>query len=425
MRPLNQIEMNTDPHPNPPPAYQGRGKKSRTAHVGWALPTFLLSAFLSQISFAADTWNLLDVRFASRPVVVTSIGADGIHTDSAALNWNDILEISRPLTAPQAQAKYDIYLTTGDRLMGEPIAMGDDKLQWQSPTLGQIDLPLSRVAAIARTGKPPADLDAVRKDDVVQLANGDTAHGIISQVNASGVTIQTGDATPTLGFDAVGAILFATPPGTGGAAHTSFRVRFADDTSITVASVALNADKLTLKFDEKITRDIDLSAVAAIEQLDGPVSWLTSRQPAENIYKPFFEENFPTRFDKTVDDGKPIPAKFPGFRHGIGCHSYAKLVYDLDGKYAAFRTQYAIDSDSPLADVTVRIKLDDKTIIERANVKGGHIYPVETVPLGTAKTLTLEVDYGENYATEDRFVWLDPALLRVLPSDATTEPSAK
>ena len=164
------------------------------------------------------------------------------------------------------------------------------------------------------------------------------------------------------------------------------------------------------------------ATVAGVEQLNGPISWLTSRKRAENIYKPFFSESFPTRFDRTVADGRPIPEKYPGFHHGIGCHSYSKLVYDLEAGWAGFRAQFAIDSDSPLADVTVRIYLDDKLAFEEKNVKAGRIYPVVVVPLKDAKTISLEVDYGENYATEDRFVWLDPALIRTL--GPTTMPAA-
>jgi hypothetical protein len=247
-------------------------------------------------------------------------------------------------------------------------------------------------------------------------------HGIISGIAPAGVTIQIGDATPTLGWDSISAVLFATAPGNPAESQRRmFRVRLAGDEAVDVADVSLAADQLTITLEDKTTRRLDPGIVAGIEQLNGPIQWLSSREPLENIYKPFFSENFPTRFDRTVADGTPIHEKYPGFHHGIGCHSYSKLVYDLDGGWAGFRTQFRIDSDSPLADVTVRIYLDDKPAFERKNVKAGRIYPVVVVPLNGAKTISLEVDYGENYAMEDRFVWLDPALLRTLPP-ATTQP---
>ncbi len=63
-----------------------------------------------------------------------------------------------------------------------------------------------------------------------------------------------------------------------------------------------------------------------------------------------------------------------------------------------------------------------KSRFEKKNVKAGQIYPLVLLPLAGAKTLSLEVDYGENYATEDRFVWLDPALIRTLADSRATQP---
>ena len=67
----------------------------------------------------------------------------------------------------------------------------------------------------------------------------------------------------------------------------------------------------------------------------------------------------------------------------------------------------------------MRIYLDDKVVFEQKNVKAGRVYPVVTVALSGAKRLGLEVDYGGNYATEYRFVWLDPALTRTLGQPST------
>ncbi len=52
--------------------------------------------------------------------------------------------------------------------------------------------------------------------------------------------------------------------------------------------------------------------VVEIEQLNGPIAWLTSRRPIENIYKPMFSENFPARIDRTVADGRPNSRKVSG-----------------------------------------------------------------------------------------------------------------
>jgi hypothetical protein len=376
---------------------------------------------LSSSVLRAGVWNLTDSQFNSRAVSVESIDAAGIHLPSGSMAWDDVLEISQtPNPTAGAGSRFSLFFRSGDTVGGEPVSLSGDMLQWQSPRLGDISFPIDSLLAMVRSGSNPADLDQTRADDVVRLANGDTAHGIIAQIGVGGVTIQAGDATPTLSWDSITAVLFSTTPASPHAPEARmFRVQLGGDESLTVGAVALAGDQLTVFLDDKNSRQIDVATVAGIEQINGPIAWLTARRPAENIYKPFFSENFPTRFDRTVADGKPIRERYPSFHHGIGCHSYSKLVYDLDGKWKGFRSQFAIDSDSPLADVTVRIYLDDKVVFEQKNVKAGRVYPVVTVSLSGAKRLGLEVDYGENYATEDRFVWLDPALTRTFAQPST------
>jgi NPCBM/NEW2 domain len=394
-----------------------------------AVELFFLSSFLTCQSVWAGVWNLTDSRFNSRAVSVESIDESGIHLSNGTMPWDDVLEISQAPRAGPGVERFSLFLRTGDMIGGRPISLSGDTLQWRSERLGYISFQIDSVLAIVDGESSIGDLDQTRTDDVVRLANGDTTHGIITQIAAGGVTIQAGDATPTLGWESVNAVLFSTPPGNPRASRgRMFRVQLGEDESLTVPAVALAGDKLTVFLDDKNSRQIDAATVAGIEQINGPIAWLTVRRPVENIYKPFLSENFPTRFDRTVADGKPIRERYPSFHHGIGCHSYSKLVYDLDGQWAGFRSQFAIDSDSPLADVTVRIYLDDKVVFEQKNVKAGRVYPLVTVPLAGAKRLALEVDYGENYATEDRFVWLDPALVRtftpqgVQPGDLAPTP---
>ena len=130
-------------------------------------------------------------------------------------------------------------------------------------------------------------------------------------------------------------------------------------------------------------------------------------------------------------EGDPLTVAGRSFTRGIGVHSYSRLVYELDGKrYKAFRTRYGINDKLSLADVTVRIKLDDRLVHEKRGVKAGELSPVVVVELGDAKRLVLEVDYGGRIDTQDRLNWLEPALLRDVPEPEpenempTTQPAA-
>jgi hypothetical protein len=389
------------------------------------LACFILLGLLVPCARGDDVWTVTDAQFGSRTIQLDSIDAQGLRAGGdIALSWDSVLDVSRSTAAASGPAdRYDAYLSGGDRVGGDPIGVADEKLRWKSPVLGELEFPLDHLLAIARAAAPPPGLDEPRSDDLVRLSNGDQTHGIVSQISAAGVTLQTADATPTLAWDAIGAVLFSTPVSPKADNRRAFRVNFADGSMITATQLSLAGGRLSLGLDEKTSRDADIAAVTSIEQLNGPISWLTDHRPIQNIYRPFFSENFPTRFDRTVDGSQTIPERFARFHHGIGCHSYSRVVYDLDGTYAAFRTQFVVDSDSPLADVTVRILLDDKAVMERKNLKAGRVEGPVVIPLHDAKKLALEVDYGENYSTEGRFAWLDPALLRTMPP-AATQPAA-
>jgi len=379
---------------------------------------FVLVCLIATAAWA-DPWVVVDPQFHQAIVDVASIDAGGIHAGAALLKWEDVLQVD-VCAAPTATAgDYTLFMTDGDRISGQPIALGNDAIKWHAAALGDIDIPVRRLLAIGKGQATPDGLDESRKEDTVKFANGDSASGLITALTPEGITLQSVNGSPTLPLASMAAVLFATPPNAPHA-QRQFRLRLPNNESITVANITLDAKTAAISIDGKTTLNIPIGSIAGIEQLNGPVTWLTSLRPSENIYRPFFQESFPTRFDRTVADGKPIHEKYPAFHHGIGCHSYSRLTYDLDGAQAAFRTQFAMDTDSPLANVDVRIYLDDKPMFEEKGVQAGVVHPVAMIPLKNAKTISLEVDYGKNFATEGRFVWLDPALLKSLPPVQTS-----
>ena len=97
---------------------------------------------------------------------------------------------------------------------------------------------------------------------------------------------------------------------------------------------------------------------------------------------------------------------FASARQEIGILAYAGLFLAED--QGVMRTI----ADKARDGVTVRILLDNKPAYERQNVTSPDPSPVITLPLNGAKSLTLEVDYGLSNDTQDRFLWLQPALLR-------------
>ena len=225
-----------------------------------------------------------------------------------------------------------------------------------------------------------------------------------------------GTATP-VPFESVSAIYFATmaPEAAKKPAH-AFRVRLADDSVMTADSVKTAGDQLNVTLPDANPRKIPFASVAAIEQINGPVSWLSSLRPSENIQTPLLQTSRPARMDRTVT-GKAIRFGERTYTRGIGVAPYSRITWPIDPAlgYQAFRTQYAIDGAAPYADVTVRIVLDGKVVHERKTFTAGQLSPVIVVPLGNAKTLSLEVDFGANYNVQAHLNWIEPAFVKSRP----------
>ncbi len=394
-------------------------------------------ALLAVCSFAraADDWLLTTIDFQTRRAELKSFDDKQLQFagDQPAVAIDKLLQIRRATTsAPPAANTWMANLAGGDRVVGKPVSTSGEIITWHSQPLGDVKLSMRALTSIERTGpmKRPANKnEPPRTEDVVQLANGDAVRGIVSDLSASSVTIQPAAGDPTtLPVDSVIAVYFAAAPSATASQSKrqsrSFQLILSDSSIISCDGPRLNngqvqASKLLgvqagdVQAGDAVS--IPLGDVYSIEQVNGPVVWLSNVPPTEDIQTSFLDLNWPTKFDRTVD-GSPIRLPDRAVARGIGVHAYSRLMFPIDGvTLTTFRTQYAIDgnaSASPLADVTVRIKLDGKVVHEQAHWRAGAVSPVVSLPLDSAKSITLEVDYGDNQDVQDRFLWIEPALLR-------------
>jgi hypothetical protein len=353
------------------------------------------------------------------------------------------LDRSAAAAAVERPAKFLLDLVSGDRVGGEPLSLENDRLTWRNASAGELAIPMTQVAAFTRAGVPAApDLSAPRTEDLVVLSIGDRVAGIVTGITADVVKVKTatgGDEPVAVPLKAVNMILFASS-GSGPSAPATnktskaartYRVRLDDGSSLLLTSLALSNNRLTASFGGSggaALRPLELTNVVGIEQLNGPVSWLTSRRPGEDVQIPFVgatsQSAWKTRTDTDVA-GHPFVVGGQAFYRGVGVHSYSRLVYPLDGSYKAFRTRYGINDSLVHADVTVRIHVGDKLVHETKHVRAGQASPVVVVDLpAAAKQLVLEVDYGDGIDVEDRLNWLEPALLREKPKPPPPAPAA-
>jgi hypothetical protein len=403
--------------------WEGAGELKRIQNF------ILVVLFFSPVVLAADSWTLVGADFLSRPITLLGIDAKGVRvaSDDASneqtIGWDKVLELDHPayLLAASGPPGFALHLNGGDVIAGDPISITDDQITWRQPLLGRMQIPEDRVSAIVRVGQSVAGLEEARRADSVRLVNGDVTSGVVNSMDESGVNIQPAgaDSPARIGMDKIAAIVLADPDPLAAAAG-GWRVWLADGSSLTVPIARLapsQGGKLEAGFSEQRISSVDLSAVTCIEQINGPVRWLTSLSPRQVDYHPYLEENFPPRFDHPVDDSTvSIRAKFPPFRHGIGVHSYTKLTYAVPEGFHTFRTQFEIEriagSDPTQADVPARILLDGKVAEDFPHVRIGPAAGPVIIDVSGAKELSLEVDFGDDLNAQGRFLWLDPAFAR-------------
>jgi hypothetical protein len=372
----------------------------------------------------ADDWSITTADFQTQSAQLKSFSPDGVgitppdaKTDQT-IPLDQFVSIQRSSPDEPSTPKFTLLLSNGDRLAGEPGSVVGEKLIWVSPSLGKIPVPFNHLVVIAK-GDTATAPDEAPKQDMVKLANGDTAAGVFTNCGDVNVTLQADAGPVTIPLASVNRIAFASTGTAAVESSRAFRIHLADGSMITASDARIDGDQFKITLTGKPPQAISLpiDSVIGIEQTNGPVSWLSSRIPTENIQIPYLPgaTRWPARFDTAVDG---LPLSFEGkiYDHGIGVHAYSRLTYPIDPQWAAFRTQYAIESDrddpARYADVIVRIKIDGKVVHEKSHVRAGEISDVIKVDLKGAATLTLECDYGDSGCTQAHLNWLQPALLR-------------
>jgi hypothetical protein len=402
-----------------------------------ALRAGLIVTLLSSVA-RADTWSLTTGDLQSRAVQLRSLSKEGVRFSISGEKLDQVIPLHdfvcmqrTELIAPTTRPDFILLLADGDRLIGKPLRVVDEQLIWLSPAMGELNIRLEQIQLISRGSNAVLPM-AVLKEDIVTLSNGDSVAGIFNDCANEAISIQTNTSMRFVPIEKLKSIVFASSlakaTGVGNIeSEGGYRVHLNDTSILTATSVTMDGDELTLVPTNKNAKNtaksvkLPLDEVSQIEQINGPVNWLTAKLLTDNVQAAYLggEDRWPARFDLSVD-GSPLSFDGQLYEHGIGVHAYSRLTFSIDPQWAAFRTQYAIDSPlgwrRPYGDVTVRIKLDGKTVHEETHVNQCKLLPAVVVDCRGNKLLTLECDYGDAGDLQGSLNWLQPAFLRSLPS---------
>jgi len=357
------------------------------------------------------------VAFSLADGMVLEGEADG----SVRLPTDEIVRVS---TGGSQRERSDedtvVTLGTGDMIRGTIQGGGDEKVTLLTMDLGAVDIPLEAIAKIDWPMSFTADhrrvvrwLDRqlVARQDRILLTNGDVVDGFIAAIGPDGVTIDTESGEAAVSRRQVLALRMAF----GGAAdveglHAIVSLR--DTGRVTMTSLTWRNGTIEVELQHGSRASFSPDRLVRIDICGGNWEWLSGQEPISYQHTPLLARSWEYVSDRNVL-GRPLSVADERYEHGIGVHSRSSLTYDLKGEYNTFVTHFGMDDESgPMADVSVAILVDGKPRFSQENVKRDELHGPVRLDVRRANRIELVVDFGENGDMQDRFDWVEAALIR-------------
>ncbi len=318
--------------------------------------------------------------------------------------------------------KRDALIKTSnlDHLYGQFAEQGEDVVVIETTDLGKVSVPMDRVVEIIPGGQDKLSHQRSRTwlhrmlpsgEDVALLANGDTIRGFLVGVSAEGFVFETSNNEIRLPLASVLAIKLSNQRQSK-PTNPHFNIRLSNSGHVTTDRLQWETNIINAHLQFGVDAQIEAERVVNFEIGGGRWQWLSDLEPISYEHTPMMSLNWHYTTDVNIVGG-PITVSLESYEHGIGVHSRSVLKYDLKSAYHEFVTSFGIDDNSgPLADVHVMILVDGTRRFEKENVRQGTLHGPLRINIENAKTLELIVDFGLRGDIQDRFNWVEAALIR-------------
>ena len=347
--------------------------------------------------------------------------------DAAEVVSVDLFESVAAMPGGGAQ----INLMDGGRLFGDIGGAIEDTLELESPLLGTLKIPLEHVAAIitekGRNQIAAGTLASMirradRSSDELWFVNGDRLRGSLVSVGRKTVSVATESGLADAPTDVLLGVFLANPPPRPSAALRAV-IGLTDTSELTVDDLNWYGQNVQVAGDGWLKVSFPSHVVTDVQIIGGRWRWLGELTPTEFNQHSLTGKLWPYRVDANVLD-QPMRIGGTRYRHGIGLHSAANLVYYLGGKYDVFSAQVGIDdSAGPLADADLFVRIDSQPGFQARGLRSGQKAIPVRLDVRGAQRLEISVEFGRNADIQDRVNVADAALIRTTPgAEASDNP---
>ncbi len=322
----------------------------------------------------------------------------------------------------EAERAPHVVLADGGLLVAEVVSADKETLVADSPTFGEIKLPVPLAAGVVF--RPPAE--RLRRDqlsdrlvrasgdsDRVMLVNGDELAGTIDMIARGRLKLHTEVGPAEIETHRVRAVVF----------HPALRRRverqgpsamvgLGDGTRLRATGLEVDQRSVCMTIGGGLTWTASPEALWAVQPLGGRVTYLSDLQPAEYRHVPYLDLKWPYRADRNVQGGM-LRSGGRLYAKGLGVHSAARLTYVLTEPYRRFEAALAVDDETVgKGSVGFRVFVDGRLRYASPPIRGGEAPVPVSVELDGGKRLDLVVDFAERADELDHANWLNARLVR-------------
>lgn len=316
----------------------------------------------------------------------------------------------------------EVTLLGGGRFFAESVQATREGLQFTSPSMGEVQVPLQSAAHIrfqnldstlAETWRDltrrelRSDLLVIRKErDGAPFL--DFIDGVVSEFDEEKLTVLLDGEAVTVKRDGVFGVVYyrrnPAPP------SDAFRMQLATGESAPFSEVRWVEDSFRVTLANGASVSVPPEQVTQFDFSQGKVLYLSDAEPREVEYTPFFDVTWEYRRDMNLDGG-PLRLGGKAYRRGLALHSRTRLLYRLGGDYRRFHAVMGIDQNvAPLGHVHVVIRGDGRPLLEKDVGGSDEPQPLDLDVTGV-RDLEILVDFGEGLDIADH---LDLADARVM-----------
>ncbi len=376
----------------------------------------------------------LEIRPKEAGLVVEFEEANGTRGSLDAL---DVVEIGVAPPAPRATAGPDdvqVFLRTGDVLVGALGDPGADAVKLESASLGAVEIPFDRIDRVEFLSRRSEWLKAApaMKSDTLLLSSGDRPSGTLRSVGRGEavyynerrkkeISVKTRELSQVF-LMPVG----AKPPSPPATLHGVFAL--VDGGSVQGVAKSFQAGRLVFADLYGTERTVPAAGLSAVYFRNGRVIYLSDTPPArvdENAnYLRAPEPGpgdlaFPWQRDANAGDGGKLSIRGREFRKGLGVHARSELTWKIDGAFRRFQATIGIDDHAirltgadPAGNASFVVLADGKVLHRRDGVTSRTAPIALDLDVTGAKELTLLADFGEDRSGQADFA--DWALARLI-----------